>query len=241
VKVTDDLCVLPVSIELPGRTMVMNMSLILDAEHGPTLVDAGMPGEENSVQMALAEHGFSLTDLKRIIVTHQDVDHIGALSAIKAISGATVYAHPIEAPYIEGKTKLVKYPTDEALAQNPRMQELFGRLQYTEVDELVEDGDRLDLAGGVHVIYTPGHAPGHICLFLERSKALITGDALTATDGQLNGPNPGATPDMTQAIESVKKLAEIDEIRAIVAYHGGLVTDDPLGQLRRLAAGLTPS
>jgi glyoxylase-like metal-dependent hydrolase (beta-lactamase superfamily II) len=226
-------------MEVPGRTMVMNLSLIVDPVNGPVLVDAGMPGTEAAIDEALASEGFSAAGLKHIIITHQDVDHIGSLAAIKEMSKAAVVAHSVEAPYIDGRTRLLKYPSQQTLDENPRSREIFGGLRYEKVDRLVEDGDVLDLAGGVRVIHTPGHAPGHMCLYLERTKTLIAGDALTSTEGHLNGPNPGATPDMVAAIASVEKLAALDEVSAIVCYHGGLVTEDALGQLRRVAGELT--
>lgn len=234
-KVNDDLYVLPITYGAPGRTMVMNLSLIVDPEDGATLVDTGMPGVEGAIAEAMAGHGLSLSDIRRVIMTHQDVDHIGSLGAIKAATGAMILAHPNEAPYIDGQKKLLKYPSEERMKENPHFKKVFEGLQYVPVDKLVEDGDRLDTAGGVRVIFTPGHSPGHICLYLERSKALIAGDSTTSEDGKINGPAPGATPDMDLAMDSLRKMAELDEISAIVAYHGGLVTADPLGQLRRIA------
>ena len=86
---------------------------------------------------------------------------------------------------------------------------------------------------------TPGHTVGHLCLYLERSRTIIAGDALTAEDGRLQGPNPTATGDMPTAARSVARLAELD-VDAIVCYHGGVVVDDAGGQLRRVAAELAP-
>ena len=237
-NVNADLLILPVTLEFPGRTMVMNLSLILDEERGATLVDASMPGTEGLIEQALKVEGLSLEDIRQILVTHQDVDHIGALGAIKDATGAIVYAHSVEAPYIEGKTKLAKYPSPERFAENPGLKAMFDNLRFTKVDKTVEDGDVLDFAGGVRVVFTPGHAPGHACYYLERSNALIAGDALTSENGRLIGPNPGATPNMPLAIESCRKLASLPEISAIVAYHGGLVDEDPLGQLRQVVEEL---
>jgi glyoxylase-like metal-dependent hydrolase (beta-lactamase superfamily II) len=101
------------------------------------------------------------------------------------------------------------------------------------VDEHLEDGDRLDLAGGTRVIFTPGHTPGHLSLYLERPKVLVAGDALTAEGGHLNGPNPPFTLDVGEAARSVRRLAELD-VETIVCYHGGVVGDDANGQLRRV-------
>ena len=112
------------------------------------------------------------------------------------------------------------------------------RFQPTPVDEPLQDGTRLEVAGGVRVVFTPGHTPGHTCLYLERSGTLIAGDALTASEGRLLGPSPSATQDVPTAAASVRKLAELD-VRAVVCYHGGVVKDDAGGQLRSLAQELS--
>ncbi len=83
------------------------------------------------------------------------------------------------------------------------------------------------------MISTPGHTPGHISLYLEQTKVLIAGDALTAEDSSLNGPNPSMTPEMGTAIQSIKRLADLD-VDTIVCYHGGVVSKDADGQLRRV-------
>jgi glyoxylase-like metal-dependent hydrolase (beta-lactamase superfamily II) len=111
------------------------------------------------------------------------------------------------------------------------------RFQPTPVDEQLQDRARLDLAGGVRVIATPGHTPGHMCLYHERSRTLIAGDSLTSNDGQLMGPNEGATPDMPTASQSVRTLAQLD-VQTIICYHGGAVTVDASTQLQRVAQEL---
>jgi glyoxylase-like metal-dependent hydrolase (beta-lactamase superfamily II) len=113
------------------------------------------------------------------------------------------------------------------------MREALERLEPVRVDEHLEDNARLDLAGGTRVISTPGHTPGHISLYLERSKVLIAGDALRAERGSLNGPNPSMTLDMRAALQSLRTLADLD-IDTIVCYHGGVVSEDANGQLQRV-------
>jgi glyoxylase-like metal-dependent hydrolase (beta-lactamase superfamily II) len=232
-RLDDDVHVLPLLMRLPDRTMDLNPSLVLDPAQGATLVDTGLPGQEQAIAAALAEAGVGVGDLRRIVLTHQDIDHVGALHALAAESGARVLAHEIEVPFIDGR-ELPRFARPEMLERRPELRPVAERLQPTPVDEPLRDGGRLDVAGGIRVVHTPGHTPGHVCLYLERSGVLVAGDALTAAEGRLQGPNQAATPDMASATRSVRRLAELD-VRAIVCYHGGVVRDDANGQLRRVA------
>jgi glyoxylase-like metal-dependent hydrolase (beta-lactamase superfamily II) len=211
---------------------VLNLTLIADEQNGNTLVDAGLPGQAEAIGAALLEAGLGVRDLRRIIFTHQDLDHVGSGAALVRQSDATVLAHPADSPHIEGSLRLLK-PSPEMLEQRPQMREVLERLEPVGVDEHVEDDERLDIAGGIRVIFTPGHTPGHLSLYLERSKVLIAGDALRAERGTLNGPNPSMTLEMPTAIQSIRRLADL-EIDTIVCYHGGVVSEDVNGQLRRV-------
>ena len=210
----------------------LNLTLIVDEENGTALVDAGLPDQTEVISAALTEAGIGVRDLRLIIFTHQDLDHVGSGAALVRQSGARVLAHSADAPYIDGSLRPLK-PSPEMLEQRPHMREILERLEPVAVDEQVENGTRLDLAGGTQVVFTPGHTPGHISLYLERSKVLVAGDALTAEGGYLNGPNPLATLDMRAAVQSVKRLADLD-VDTIVCYHGGVVSEDANGQLRRV-------
>jgi len=232
-RVADGLYVLPIPRGQGEPESFLNLTLILDGENGNTLVDAGLPGHEDAIGTALAKVGVEVRDLRRIIFTHQDLDHIGSGAALVSQSGATALAHPADARYIEGELRPIKI-TPEMLERRPQMREVLERLEPVRVDEYLEDGERLDLAGGIRVVFTPGHTPGHLSLYLERPKVLVAGDALTAEEGRLNGPNPPFTLDGREAARSVSRLAELD-VETIVCYHGGVVDEDANGQLRRVA------
>ena len=231
-RIANGVYVLPIPRGPQEAGIYLNLTLIVDEENGTTLVDAGLPVQTEEISAALVEAGIGVRDLRRIIFTHQDLDHVGSGAALVRQSGARVLAHSADAPYIEGRLRPLK-PTPEMLEQRPQMREVLERLEPVGVDEQVENGSHLDLAGGTQVIFTPGHMPGHISLYLEGSKILIAGDALTTEGGYLNGPNPSATLDMSTAIRSTQKLADLD-IDIIVCYHGGVVSEDANGQLRRV-------
>lgn len=241
-KLNDDLLVLELRADL-GVPSVIHPVVILDPERGHTLVDTGMPGMEGAIDAALAEVGASLRDIRQIIVTHHDVDHIGSLKAVVGVSGAQVWALEREVPLLQGDEWPQKRPPqqriDAMLADPntpPHIQAFLQLPPITlRVDRALRDGEVLPLAGGVRALATPGHTHGHLSVYLERTGTLITGDALTSDAGQLRPPSERATPDLWAAGQSVGRLAGLD-VQTIVTYHGGVVREDASGQLRRVAA-----
>ncbi|HLM76821.1 MAG TPA: MBL fold metallo-hydrolase [Rubrobacteraceae bacterium] len=231
-RITNNVYVLPIPRSPQEADNYLNLTLIVDKENGTALVDAGLPDQTEVISAALTEAGIGVRDLRLIIFTHQDLDHVGSGAALVRQSSARVLAHSADAPYIEGRLRPLK-PTPEMLEQRPHMRKVLERLEPVGVDEQVENGSHLDLAGGTRVVFTPGHTPGHISLYLEASKVLVAGDALTAERGYLKGPNPSVTLDMRTAPQSVERLADLD-VGTIVCYHGGVVSEDANGQLRRV-------
>src|ERR671921_1956991 len=159
-RVANGVYVLPIPRTPQEPESFLNLTLILDEENGATLVDAGLPGQAEAIGAALLDAGIGVRDLRRIIFTHQDLDHIGSGAALVRQSGARVFAHPADAPYVEGELRPLKF-TPEMLERRPQMCEVLERLEPVRVEEYLEDGERLELAGGIRVIFTPGHTPGH--------------------------------------------------------------------------------
>ncbi len=230
-KLSKGVAVLNIAVTMMNAPAVIYPVLIQD-ENSNILVDSGYPGDSSLAQLtkALEDIGVKLTDLTDVILTHQDIDHIGGLRGLKIQNpGLKIWAHMLEKPYVEGEKKLVKISPAvlENLKKMPK--EMSKRLLYVfenpptaPVDFTVEDGQQLDICGGITVIHTPGHTPGHICLYLHASRTLIAGDALTAHEGTLLGPVPEHAADISQTMASLKKLLAFD-IERIVCYHGGVV------------------
>src|SRR3954454_14045276 len=101
-QLSDDLYMLAIPIQRGGQTVYFNASLILDAAHGPTMVDTGLPGQLDAITTVLAEAGVNVADLKQIILTHQDIDHVGSLYDLVQASAARVLAYAAETPFIDG-------------------------------------------------------------------------------------------------------------------------------------------
>ncbi len=235
-KLSEHVYALPITADLWNGPMTIYPALILDEVHGATLVDAGVPGMQADFETALGSIGVKLSDVRRIIITHHDLDHIGSLPALVAATGADVLTSVGEVPYVQGEKPGQKQPSPEAIASMPpEARARFANPPKAAVTRILNDNELLEIAGGVRVISTPGHTVGHLSLFVESDGLLITGDAMTSEAGQLRFPMARATPDMPLALESLKRLAALP-VRAVLTYHGGLVSREAAQQLQRLSA-----
>ena len=74
------------------------------------LIDTGFPGQFEDIQVEMERVGVSVDKLKVVILTHQDIDHIGSLPDVfeNGVSDIKVYAHELDKPYIEGDLPLLK-------------------------------------------------------------------------------------------------------------------------------------
>lgn len=243
-RVADNVEVLELSMKSFRGQTIIHPTLTWD-DDTVVLVDAGFPGMLHQIREAMARAGVPFDRLDKVIVTHQDIDHIGSLPDIvrESSHNLDVLCHEEERPYIEGRKPLVKM-NQERLSkmlgsvpeeQRQQMEALFANPPKASVTTVVADGEVLPYCGGITVIFTPGHTPGHICLYLNQSKILVSGDALVAADGELRGPNPQSAYDMETAMKSLKKLTQYD-IETVICYHGGVYRDDANTRLAELAS-----
>lgn len=180
---------------------------VVETPRGLILVDVGL--DLDVLREGFDAHDLDITDVHTVILTHQDGDHVAALSSLVDETDVTVAAHREATPYIDGRSELVK-----------------GNRRYDPVGidlELCEGVRFRTDAGPMEVLFTPGHAPGHICLYFPDHGALLAADAVTAREGVLAGPPEDMTPDLEGALISVGRLAEYD-IQRILCYHGGPIS-----------------
>ncbi|WP_028589596.1 MBL fold metallo-hydrolase [Paenibacillus massiliensis] len=234
--------VLNVPMESTFGPSVIHPVLLKDQD-GLTLVDTGMITQWDRIKDAIAEQGEDYRQIKRVILTHQDIDHIGNVhSLLDELPDTALLAHEDEIPYLTGDKPFIKM-TPERISQLQGMMRqdadaLLARLPDLRFVKLLQDGDVLPYGGGIQIIHTPGHTPGHISIYVPREGLLLAADELQVVDGELVGPMEVATPDMKQAILSLDKLLEL-EIRQILCYHGGLYSDeDTAATLRSLRESL---
>ena len=214
--------------ELDGKYGILNSVLVWD-DKDVVLIDTGLPEQLELIRNAVEKTGFSLERITKIILTHLDEDHVGCAKHLREL-GAEIMAHEKEVPYIQGDSvspkllamaERLRSATEEELAYYASVQEAAPKM-FVHVDRVLKDGEALPFCGGIEVIHTPGHTPGHISLLLKSGNILVTGDAANASDGILTGPNPEYTLDMPKAQESFEKLKKLNP-DFIICYHGGVL------------------
>lgn len=205
-------------------------------DEGVTLIDTGMPGNADKIKAALAAGGWPLHKLRRIILTHCDVDHIGSAAELKRATGAPVACHTVEKVMMEKPS--LRQPTNLAARLLFSVVSLAPglRVEAVQPDELLVDGQ--ELPEGLTVVHTPGHTPGHISLLDRKRRILIAGDCLGNRGGKLAVPPKLFTPDMKNAQRSVWKLAKKhgDEIDVAVFGHGDPIRSNAGARIKSLAS-----
>lgn len=203
---------------------------------GVTLIDTGYPGKAETILAALRKQGYAPHQVRRIIITHADVDHTGSVYALQRATGAPVACHTVEKVYLESPRRrqaasLFLRPILWLLSWVPN----FWPAAVTP-DQLLVDGQLLP--EGFTVIHTPGHTPGHIALLHKEQRFLISGDALVNTRNRLR-PNTGPfTPDLYNARRSVWWLAKKygDDFETIVFGHGPAILQNGGKRVKALAS-----
>ena len=204
--------------------IVANPYLIIDS-NGLALIDAGLPGSGKKILKYISGLGHAPSDLKWIVVTHSDIDHIGGLTAIKNTSGARVYASAIEAEAMSKGSSSRQIKSKNFFRR--LLRSVAGRFMKAapiRTDEILSEGQVLPILGGLRVVETPGHTPGHISLFSPSTGILFTGDSIVSREGRLVRSLQSLTWDEAKADESTRKQAALGA-RIVCSGHGPVVMD----------------
>ncbi|MBB6216109.1 glyoxylase-like metal-dependent hydrolase (beta-lactamase superfamily II) [Anaerosolibacter carboniphilus] len=238
----EKILVLKIKFDFNGNENTI-FPVILRDENEMVLIDCGYPHFLHLIKNTAKSNGIDMNRLTKIIITHHDFDHMGALAEFKReYPHIQVFSSAEEAKYISGKEKSLRLQQAERIYNSlpegekenaKRFEALLASIETVDVDHCLKDKDFFPWCGGVEVIATPGHMPGHICIYAKESKTLIAGDAMVVENEQLCMANPQYTLDMIEAKESIKKLLSY-EIDRIVCYHGGVYTKNVKASLEKI-------
>ena len=209
-----------------------NSFAFLDADGQVALVDCGMSFAPPRIVAGLAAFGRHPKDVTRIVLTHAHADHAGGAAKIRARTGAPVAVHADDAGY----ARRGEIPPTDTSRTTGRLLARFGvkRFSPLEVGQELRDGDELDVAGGLRVVHTPGHTPGHVSLLHPGSGVLVTGDCIFNVLGIRWPPKSLCTnPRLTQA--TADRLADL-EYRVAGFTHGPHIADRARERVRAFLA-----
>ncbi|MXR50506.1 MBL fold metallo-hydrolase [Halovenus sp. WSH3] len=203
---------------------------LVDDDGTWTLIDAGMPWHHEEIQQAVAEVAGSIAAVDRVLLTHYDLDHVGALARLDGLD-APIYVGRADYPFLVGQHK-------------PPLNNHKGAFQRAVgwlVDspdgpvETIEDGDQI---GSFTAHHAPGHTPGHTVYASETLSTGILGDLVREDDGELV-PSPYVISyDTDDVRDSLRALPdELPAFEAACQGHGVPFREGGYDRLRECAAG----
>ena len=179
-------------LEVPMRHNPLGYTYSYLLRDSATIIDTGIGTGQafTSLSEQLSATGLHISSLGRIILTHLHGDHVGLVDRVRSVSGATVQAHRSAFELRRHRTEMGRRIFEDIknelkllggsgyLGLFTRFERAVRRPRPTlKIDEPLDDGELLSLDGStLEVIWTPGHAPEHICLYDRDEGLLFSGD-----------------------------------------------------------------
>jgi glyoxylase-like metal-dependent hydrolase (beta-lactamase superfamily II) len=200
-----------------------------------TLIDTLYETDGRLVLEEIQRLGRSISDLKRIVITHAHRSHLGGLAELKRQSGAIVCAHEWEADIIAGERKaqaVTILPRRPLRAYVPFQVGLalgFGKHPPCPVDEPLADEDEI---AGLRALHTPGHTPGHFAFYSEEPGVLLSGDAI-ATWPRFEAGWPAFNLNPREQRTTIRRMAAF-EPKKVGVGHGSPITQEASDRVQSL-------
>jgi glyoxylase-like metal-dependent hydrolase (beta-lactamase superfamily II) len=224
-----------VPVPIPDNPLRYTLCYLVPGDDGLVVVDPGWDSDLgwDALTTGLAEAGAAAADVTGVVLTHVHPDHHGLTTRLKAASGAWVAMHPAEqatmvrdldirpGEALSGWLRGLHVPETEIDGLLKRWGKAVDShfVPLADADVMLEDGDFVPLAGRrLRAIWTPGHTPGHLCLFDADAQVLLTGDhvlpRISPNIGlQLSGGDP-----LSRYLESLEKVAAYDACEALPGH-----------------------
>lgn len=231
------------SLHRLGTSSLVNSYLIEDAGQ-VTVIDAGLPGLWKALVAELDLLGRSAGDIRAVLLTHGDVDHVGFAERLRRDHGVPVWVSEPDATEARGQAK--KPPA----ARDPmRLRPIAGFLLYAATHgglrstpiaevETFTPGTTLDVPGAPRVIGLPGHTPGSVAYHLPSLGALFVGDAMTTRSVTTGIVGPALAPFTVDPAMAATSLDHLDGLTAdwVLPGHGEPWTGGLAEALRQIRA-----
>jgi glyoxylase-like metal-dependent hydrolase (beta-lactamase superfamily II) len=228
-QVRDRLWSIPVPI--PQNPLRYTLCYAVEVGTGLVLIDTGWDSDAgwDALTAGLHELARRPDEVAGVLLTHIHPDHHGLTGRVVAASGAWVGMHSAELAFLQARSaaaadadrgwlRRLGVP-EEHEGQLVLRAEQRARLEaMLEPDLLVVDGEVV-CDGRFEVVWTPGHTPGHICLFDVEDQVLITGDHLLPRISPNVGLGPfGAVSPLASYLASLARLTGYASAEALPAH-----------------------
>ena len=228
-----------IKLPLPGGPLDHSNAYLIDGSQGNLLIDTGWntPEAFSALGEYLKANGFDFSDISQIVITHLHPDHYGLAGRIKELSGATLALSEIEARLLDRRYVNMSILLEEVshlLRAHGTPQSELSQLSQASMparqfvvpakpDTKLKAGQKVSMDPfEFKVLLTPGHSPGHICLYEPNRRFLFTGDHILPDITPNVGlhPQSGANP-LGDYINSLKSLTEL-EVSFVFPGHGSV-------------------
>jgi glyoxylase-like metal-dependent hydrolase (beta-lactamase superfamily II) len=233
------------SLHRLGDSSLVN-SYIVEDDAGLTLIDAGLPGHWRDLGRELTAMGRSVDDIRALLLTHGDVDHVGFAERLRRDHAVPVYVSEADAAEARGEVKKPSAARDPKriaplvrfLAYGLR----YGGLRATPIREVIPimAPTTIDVPGTPIAIPLPGHTPGSVAYHVPALDAVFLGDAMTTRSVTTGIVGPALAPFTVDPTRALASLDALDGLAArwVLPGHGDPWADgltEALGIIRERA------
>ena len=233
---------MPNALQIPPRLWQLKLgvvnSFLLETEDGLLLIDTGYPNSTEKLFAAVHETGHDPAHIRHLLLTHCHIDHAGSAAEVRRRTGARTYAHVTDAPLItQGIAE--RHDTTRIPGLVPSLIYLLfikyaGTIyEPVPIDQPLQHGELLPLAGGIEVIHTPGHSAGHMALLLRQEGVLVAADLCSHMMGLSYST---VNEDIALAQQSILRVVDYPFERAVFG-HGNPLDRQANQQLRDKFSG----
>jgi len=226
-------------LPIPFEDGLVNVFLFAGGDH-VDLLDCGMNSEESLALIHSALEELGGKPLRKLVVTHIHPDHYGAAGVLAGPGAADLYLHRLEVPLVNPRYVELEHlveevrryllvngvPGEEAEVLSNSQRALSQVVAPAEPAVQLDGAETLTLGRTeLRVEWTPGHSPGHVCLYAEEGGLLFAGDHMLPDLSPNIGLHPQSTPDpLHEYLEGLRRMAALKP-RLILPAHGRPFTD----------------
>jgi glyoxylase-like metal-dependent hydrolase (beta-lactamase superfamily II) len=222
---------------IPNSPLGYISSYLLRSAQGDLLIDTGWNTEAafESLKQQVEEAGAALGNLRTLVITHTHPDHFGLAGRLKALGAGELILHAQEARMLDRRNgdlpeilaamdqwlRINGMPDDERNLPDGARLPMDSFVSPVMPDRVVTGGEHLQLGEfDLDLVWTPGHSPGHLCLYDHSHRLLFSGDhVLPRTTPNISMFTQNFSNPLGDYLEALDKVARL-EVDLVLPSHG---------------------